>query len=153
MQVLVVDDEPAIREVLRESLRMHGHQVATCESADVAVQLLPYVDAVICDGLDFAGFKVVVWANRFEKPVVLYTGSDEIATAAAAGSIPCVRKPGSIGDLLAALTPQAVDEEEEPEIEDGIGGHCGNCEAPLPSFQSDGSLCPRCEAEHVRIPA
>jgi hypothetical protein len=35
----------------------------------------------------------------------------------------------------------------EPEIQDGIGGHCGNCEAPLPSYQADGSLCPRCESE------
>lgn len=108
MIILVVDDHEATRSCLAEALRARGHEIASCESAEAAVSLLPYVDAVICDGLEYAGFAVVAQANRLGKPVVLYTGNDAIAHAAAVGRIPCVLKPGSVPALLAALEPQAV---------------------------------------------
>lgn len=109
MHILVVDDASAIRDGVCEALRRQGHQTAACDGAAVAATMVPYVDAVICDGLDFAGFAVVARASRLDKPVVLYTGSDAIATAAVAGRIPCVRKPASVDALLAALRlPQAV---------------------------------------------
>jgi CheY-like chemotaxis protein len=103
MQVLIVDDCQSIREVLCESLRLSGHQTAACESAEAALHLLPYVDAVICDGLDFDGFRVVARASRLGKPVVLFTASHEIADAAAVGRIPCVLKPAGVEALLEAL--------------------------------------------------
>ncbi|MFB3816174.1 MAG: hypothetical protein ACE147_00805 [Candidatus Methylomirabilales bacterium] len=61
--------------------------------------------------------------------------------------------PEETDQVAESMNLQPADEEEqEPEIDDGIGGHCGNCEAPLPSYQADGSLCPTCEAEHVAPP-
>jgi DNA-binding response OmpR family regulator len=103
MQILVVDDEPAIREVLREALRLEGHTTAACESAEMAVCLLPYVDAVICDGLGGACWDVVDAAVGAGKPFCLYTGDDEIMHEAALVCVPFVSKPARVGELLAAL--------------------------------------------------
>lgn len=109
MQILVVDDCQSIRRVLCREFRQYGHLTAECESAEVARTLLPYVDAVVCDGLDFQCFAVVELAGALGKPIVLYTGYDEIAHAAAVASVPCVRKPGSVVDLMAALEGALVE--------------------------------------------
>jgi DNA-binding NarL/FixJ family response regulator len=103
MQILVVDDEPVIREVLREALRLAGHRTAACESAEMAVCLLPYVDAVICDGLNGTCWSVVDAAVVAGKALCLYTGDDEIQHEAALVGIPCVAKPRGVGELLDAL--------------------------------------------------
>ena len=109
MQILVVDDEPAIREGLREALRLEGHTTAACESAEMAVCLLPYVDAVICDGLGGACWDVVDAAVGDEKAICLYTGDAEIQHEAAMVCVPCVAKPRGVGELLEALTGSAVE--------------------------------------------
>jgi CheY-like chemotaxis protein len=103
MQILVVDDEPEIREAMREALRMAGHTTASCESADMAVALLPYVDAVICDGLGGSCWSVVDAAVAAGKAICLYTGDDEIQHEASLVCTPCVAKPRDIGELLSAL--------------------------------------------------
>jgi DNA-binding NtrC family response regulator len=108
MHILVVDDCQSIREGVCESVRRHGHLTAACEGAEVATQLLPYVDAVICDGLDFDCFAVVAHATRLGKPIVLYTASEEIAHAAEVAKVPCILKPAGVNDLMAALAQQEV---------------------------------------------
>lgn len=109
MQILVVDDEPEIREGLREALRLAGHTTAACESAEMAAALLPYVDAVICDGLYGACWSVVDAAVSAEKPICLYTGDDEIQHKAALTGVPCVAKPCGVGELMAALDGALVE--------------------------------------------
>lgn len=103
MQILVVDDCPSIREVVCASLRLHGHLTAACESAAVAVELLPYVTACVCDGLGGACFDVVQAAEMLGTSIVIYTGDEEIARAARCIHVPCVRKPGGVDALLDAL--------------------------------------------------
>lgn len=108
MNILIVDDDPGIRAVLCEALRMHGHQTAACEDANTAISLLPYVDGCICDGLDFDCFAVVARAHLLDKPMVIYTGDEAIAQAAVVGQMRIVRKPGSIAELLAAVALEEV---------------------------------------------
>jgi len=110
MQILVVDDEPEIREAMREALRMAGHTTASCESAEMAVCLLPYVDAVICDGLGGACWSVVDAAVGAGKGICLYTGDDEIKHEAWLACVPYVAKPGGVGELLATLECDLVEE-------------------------------------------
>lgn len=109
MQILVVDDEPAVREVLREALRLSGHMTASCDSAEMAVAMLPWVDAVICDGLGGACWSVVDAAVDADKPICLYTGDDELQHEATLIGVPCVAKPRGVGDLLAALEGSLVE--------------------------------------------
>jgi len=103
MQILVVDDEPSIREGLRDALRLAGHTTAACESSEMAICLLPYVDAVICDGLGGACWDVVDAAVGAEKAICLFTGDEEIQHEAAMVCVPCVAKPAGVGELLVAL--------------------------------------------------
>src|SRR5688572_19886173 len=42
LNVLVVDDDPNMRDLLAEVIHRSEHQVVTAESAEEAMQLLPY---------------------------------------------------------------------------------------------------------------
>lgn len=51
-QILLIDDDPAIRRVVRVRFERHGHTVAEADSAYQALDLLktgPAPDAVVCD--------------------------------------------------------------------------------------------------------
>ena len=60
---------------------------------------------------------------------------------------PTSRRPGACGACGQVFFhhPECPDPDPDEPSEDG--GLCGNCEQGLPSWQMDGSLCPRCEAE------
>ena len=78
-EILIVDDHPATRECLTELFRLHGHQTAACGSVEAAQVMLPYVEAVVCDGLDGACFDVVASAEALGKPIVIHTVSQKEA--------------------------------------------------------------------------
>ena len=107
MEILIVDDHPATRECLTELFRLHGHQTAACGSVEAAQVMLPYVEAVVCDGLDGACFDVVASAEALGKPIVIHTASDEIADAARTAGVPVLLKPASVPELVAALAAPA----------------------------------------------
>lgn len=47
-----------------------------------------------------------------------------------------------------------VEDEPHPsELEDGCDHQCGECGRGLPSYQRDGSICDRCEAEVADLEA
>lgn len=102
-QVLIVDDDPATRECLTELFRLRGHETAACASAEAAIAMLGWVDAVICDGLGGACFRVVAQAEEHGKAAVIYTASDAVQETAAKLHVPCVLKPGGVAALLEAL--------------------------------------------------
>ncbi len=110
MHILVVDDDPATRELLSESLRLQGHMPACCGSVEAADPMVAYVDAIICDGLRGDCFDLVVTAELAGVPIVIFTGDDDLAEKAELVGMPCVKKPAGIEALLAALErrPQAV---------------------------------------------
>jgi len=110
--VVVVDDEPAICELVREILSDEGYDVATAESADQARQLvtarapsLVLLDIWMPgeDGISLLK-EWVQGAKRF--PVVMISGHGTVETAVEAtrlGALDFIEKPLSMGKLLATV--------------------------------------------------
>ncbi|MET9341698.1 response regulator transcription factor [Nonomuraea sp. NPDC003804] len=107
--ILVVDDEPSIRDLLSASLRFSGFEVLTAadglEAVEIAERARP--DLVVLDVMlpDLDGFEV---ARRLEAPVLFLTARDAVddkLTGLGLGS-DYVTKPFSLEEVLARV--QAV---------------------------------------------
>ena len=112
MTVLLIEDNPELREYLRLALEMHDHQVLTAEHGRDALAYLGGhpVDAVVTDlfmpemdGIEtvatlrkqFPDMRVVAMSGR--------PGVDYLAVARELGVTRTLRKPFEISELLAAL--------------------------------------------------
>ena len=112
MRVLVIEDNPELREYLRLALEMHDHQVLTAEHGRDALAYLNghRVDAVVTDlfmpemdGIEtlatlrkqFPDTRVVAMSGR--------PGVDYLGVARELGVTRTLRKPFEISELLAAL--------------------------------------------------
>lgn len=83
--VLLVDDEPSVRETLGRYLQLCGYEVLTADNPDDAFKILGQsrVDAVILDvrlARERSGLEVLQFLRLDEKrrelPVILLTGSE-----------------------------------------------------------------------------
>jgi len=111
--VLVVDDEPDIRDLVREILEDEGYEVATAESAEAARDQLRErrPELVLLDiwmpGEDgISVLKAWAAAGELNFPVVMISGHGTVETAVEAtrhGAIDFVEKPLSMGKLLATV--------------------------------------------------
>jgi DNA-binding NtrC family response regulator len=113
MKALVVDDEAAIRAVVREALRGNGWDVSEAESAERAFQLLPHErwSLVFCDVVLGGqgtpdGYAVLQRFTRAqpEAQIVLMTGHGSAVGALDAisyGAYDYLMKPFSVDDVLA----------------------------------------------------
>jgi PAS domain S-box-containing protein len=113
--VLVVDDEPAIRDVAHRVLTSAGYQVVTAAHGDEAVRLLEdpelTVDMVLTDvvmpGMTGAAFAAQAHVLRPGLPILFMSGYEEQDIAWAGGSGPLaqvISKPFSRPALLAKVT-------------------------------------------------
>jgi two-component system response regulator MprA len=112
MRVLVVDDEPAVREVLERILRHEGYEVVLAADGREAIQcqraapadavvldvLMPHVDGLeVCRRMRGAGDRT---------PVLMLTARHEVSDRVAgleAGADDYLPKPFSIEELMARL--------------------------------------------------
>jgi two-component system KDP operon response regulator KdpE len=109
--VLVIDDEPPIRRLLRTSLGAAGHRVVTAENAAEALTMVgaEKPDVVILDlGLPDRGGLDVIAEIRSKSPVpiiVLSARSDERAKVEALdlGADDYVAKPFGMAELMARI--------------------------------------------------
>jgi two-component system response regulator MprA len=112
MRILVVDDEPAVREVLERILRLDGFEVAlACDGREaVRSQAAAPADAVLLDvlmpGLD--GLEVCrrMRDTGDRTPVLMLTARDEVGDRVAgleAGADDYLSKPFALEELLARL--------------------------------------------------
>ena len=112
MRILVVDDEPAVREALERILRLDGFEVAVaCDGREaVRSQSAAPADAVLLDvlmpGLD--GLEVCrrMRDTGDRTPVLMLTARDEVGDRVAgleAGADDYLSKPFSLEELLARL--------------------------------------------------
>jgi two-component system, OmpR family, response regulator MprA len=112
VRVLVVDDEPAVREALERVLRVEGFEVAmACDGREaVRSQALAPADAVLLDvlmpGLD--GLEVCrrLRDTGDRTPVLMLTARDELGARVAgleAGADDYLPKPFALEELLARL--------------------------------------------------
>ena len=110
-RVLVVDDEPQIRRVLRRALVGHGYGVELAEGGEVALDQLATrgADVVVLDlvmpGID--GFEVLRQLRAWSRvPVIVLTARGDEADKVAAldlGADDYLTKPFGIEELLARL--------------------------------------------------
>jgi two-component system, OmpR family, KDP operon response regulator KdpE len=111
LKVLVVDDEPPIRKLLRMGLETQGYQILDASNGQTALQLMSdKPDLVILDlGLpDMQGLELLqqIRATREDLPVVVLSSrGDEVAKVAALdqGADDYVTKPFGMEELLARI--------------------------------------------------
>jgi len=113
VNVLVVDDEPAVRESLRRALELEGYTVELAEDGETALEKLAGAaepDAVILDilmpGID--GLEVCrrIRASGNHVPVLMLTARTEVDSRVAgldAGADDYLSKPFALAELLARL--------------------------------------------------
>lgn len=113
VNVLVVDDEPAVRESLRRALELEGYTVELAEDGEIALEKLDEAaepDAVILDilmpGID--GLEVCrrIRAAGNDVPVLMLTARTEVDSRVAgldAGADDYLSKPFALAELLARL--------------------------------------------------
>jgi two-component system, OmpR family, response regulator MprA len=127
VRVLVVDDEPAVRDSLRRALELEGYEVglaADGEQALAQLELPGHPDALILDilmpGMD--GLEVCrrLRAGGDQLPVLMLTARSEVDSRVAgldAGADDYLPKPFALAELLARL--RALLRRSSPES-DGI---------------------------------
>jgi two-component system KDP operon response regulator KdpE len=111
LKVLVIDDEPPIRKLLRMGLETQGYQIIDASNAKTALELMSEKpDLVILDlGLpDMQGLEVLhqIRAQREDLPVVVLSSrGDEVVKVAALdqGADDYVTKPFGMEELLARI--------------------------------------------------
>jgi len=110
-RILVVDDEPQIRRLLKVALTAHGYEVDECKTGQEGINRAAIFkpDLILLDlGLpDIDGKVVVVAIREWSKvPILILTARDQEndkIEALDAGADDYVTKPFSMGELLARL--------------------------------------------------
>jgi two-component system, OmpR family, KDP operon response regulator KdpE len=112
LQVLVIDDEPPIRKLLRVGLSAHGYQIVEASSGKMALELLGEQppDLIILDlGLpDMQGHELLrtMRARNDKVPIVVLSSRDDEAgkvQALDSGADDYVTKPFGMDELLARM--------------------------------------------------
>ena len=110
--ILVIDDAPAVVQLIKGGLEMHGHNVTTAQSGPEALEIftrkrfnLIFLDLVM-PGLDGSElFKRIREVDK-DVPVVIVTGypdSEVMARAMEYGPFLVIKKPFVINDILEAV--------------------------------------------------
>ena len=112
LRVLVIDDEPPIRKLLRVGLSAHGYQIMEASSGKMALQLLgeQTPDLIVLDlGLpDMQGHELLrtMRARNDSVPIVVLSSRDDEAgkvQALDSGADDYVTKPFGMDELLARM--------------------------------------------------
>ncbi|MFM1957818.1 MAG: hypothetical protein RI929_181 [Actinomycetota bacterium] len=113
LKVLVVDDEPNIRDLLSASLRFAGHQVLTSPNGTDAIAKIidTQPDIVLLDVMlpDISGFGVTkkIRSMGIETPILFLTARDETedkVTGLTVGGDDYVTKPFSLDEIVARIS-------------------------------------------------
>lgn len=113
LKVLVVDDEPNIRDLLSASLRFAGHQVATAANGTDAINMITETkpDIVLLDVMlpDISGFGVTkkIRGMGIEVPILFLTARDDTEDKIAGltvGGDDYVTKPFSLDEIMARIS-------------------------------------------------
>lgn len=112
-KILVVDDEPNIRDLLSASLRFAGYQVATASNGNDAITEIVdgQPDIVLLDVMlpDISGFGVTkkIRSMGVETPILFLTARDETQDKVAGltvGGDDYVTKPFSLDEIMARIS-------------------------------------------------
>ena len=123
-KILVVDDEPDLREILQINLENAGHEVDTAESAEEALQLLsPHHRLLLLDVMlgGMSGFQLAEHLRKVLHnpiPIIFLTAKDterDMLTGFSAGGDDYMAKPFSLHELLARVKAVVRRTQGEPE--------------------------------------
>ncbi|MBA2631872.1 MAG: response regulator transcription factor [Chloroflexi bacterium] len=130
MNILAIEDEPAILRMLERGLSARGHQILTAESGEVGALMAEdqAIDLVLLDislpELDGHAVLARIRARRPSLPVLMLTARDDLdnkVRALDAGADDYLTKPFAFEELLArirALTRRA-DQQQASQLEAG----------------------------------
>ncbi len=126
IQILVVDDDPLVREMLREILTDSGYRAVTAEDGQAAIDQMAagdLPDLILSDmnmpRLDGLSLIRTLRGRGEDVPVIILTGNEEISVALEAldgGANDYLLKDENIGET-ALLSVQKVLEKERLELE------------------------------------
>lgn len=112
LNILVVDDEPGIRELIKDVLTPQGHNVLCAENGVEALSLLSansvdivYLDIRMPNGDGLTALKKMM-EMRPSLPVIVITGNgyrNIVDQTMEFGAAACLLKPFGIGDVLGML--------------------------------------------------
>jgi len=111
-RILVVDDEPDLREILQCNLESAGYTVDTAASAEEALALLSPQHALILLDVMLGGMSGFRMAERLRKelkndvPIIFLTAKDtenDLLTGFSAGGDDYISKPFSLHEVLARI--------------------------------------------------
>lgn len=123
-KILVVDDEPDLREILQINLENAGYEVDTAESAEEALQLLsPQHRLILLDVMlgGMSGFQLAEHLRKVLRnpiPIIFLTAKDterDMLTGFSAGGDDYMAKPFSLHELLARVKAVVRRTQGEPE--------------------------------------
>jgi two-component system response regulator MprA len=112
MDVLVVDDDPSVRESLRRSLSFNGYQVRLADDGEEALKKISTAqpDAVVLDvmmpRLDGLATCRALRASGNDVPILMLTARDEVSDRVSgldAGADDYLPKPFALEELLARI--------------------------------------------------
>ncbi len=130
--ILVVDDEPGVRELLSDSLRIAGYtaEVASDGSEALRILKLEKIDLCIVDinmpNMDGFTFLETIRKQNNETPVLLLSARDaptDVSKGLRIGADDYVRKPFSLEEIL--LRVAAILRRTEPKTTTSVELHCG----------------------------
>lgn len=112
MKILVADDEQAVRDSLRRSLRFNGYEICEAEDGEQALEVIrrEEPDLTILDvmmpKLDGLGVCRSLRSSGYERPILMLTARDGVADRVAgldAGADDYLPKPFALEELLARV--------------------------------------------------
>ena len=131
--ILVVDDEPGVRDLLGDSLRIAGYDAEVASDGELALRILKStkVDLCIVDinmpNMDGFSFLETLRKDKNDIPVLLLSARDapaDVAKGLRIGADDYVRKPFSLEEIL--LRVAAILRRSEPELSTSGELHCGD---------------------------
>ena len=111
-RILVVDDEPDLREILQCNLESAGYEVDTAESAEEALHILSPEHNLILLDVMLGGMSGYRMANKLRNelklktPIIFLTAKDtenDLLTGFSAGADDYISKPFSLHEVLARI--------------------------------------------------
>lgn len=126
-RILVVDDEPDLREILQCNLENAGYEVDTAASAEQALDILgPQHHLILLDVMmsGMSGFRMVDKLRKEMKnfvPIIFLTAKDkenDLLTGFSAGGDDYITKPFSLHEVLARV--KALLRRSHPQTEESV---------------------------------
>ena len=123
-KILVVDDEPDLREILQCNLENAGYEVDTAESAEEALHILSSEHNLILLDVMMGGMSGYRMANKLRNelklktPIIFLTAKDtenDLLTGFSAGADDYISKPFSLHEVLARIKAVLRRTKTEPE--------------------------------------